>query len=119
MKRTDIRLAAVRGNQKAAIEVKIADTRWSLTDLERALRNQLVGQYLRHESSKAGCLLLTYDGTKTYWEHPETGARLRFREAVDYLAAVAKEIERDMAHGVRLTVCGLDLTDPILAPAHR
>lgn len=119
VKRTDIRLAAVRGNQKAAIEVKIADTRWSLTDLERALRNQLVGQYLRHESSKAGCLLLTYDGTKKYWEHPETRGRLSFREAVDYLAAVAKEIERDMAHAVRLTVCGLDLTDPILAPAHR
>src|SRR5437588_3992315 len=54
LKRTDIRLAAVRGDQRAVIEIKIADQRWSLTDLEGALRNQLVGQYLRHQSCKAG-----------------------------------------------------------------
>ena len=116
-KRTDIRLVTVHGNQKAAIEVKIAD-KWSMTDLERALRNQLVGQYLRHGSSKAGCLLLTY-GTNKYWKHPETGVHLSFPKVIDYLASVAKEIERDMAYGVRLKVYGLDLTDPVLKPAHR
>lgn len=55
-KRTDIRVAAVRGNQKATIEIKIADKGWSVKDLERALREQLVGQYLCHDSCKAGCL---------------------------------------------------------------
>lgn len=119
LKRTDIRLASVHGDQKAVIEVKIADARWSLTDLEQSLRNQLVGQYLRHESSKAGCLLLIYDGTKDYWVHPETGTRLIFLETVGYLDTVAKKIEHDKAYGVRLTIYGLDLTDPILAPAHR
>ncbi len=118
-KRTDIRLAAVRGDQKAAIEVKIADNRWSIADLERALRNQLIGQYLRHESCKAGCLLLTFNGAKTYWEHPETRARLSFPETISYLADIAKTLEQETAYGVRLLVYGLDLTDPILVPAHR
>ena len=68
-KRTDIRLAAVRGEQKAAIEVKIVD-KWSMADLERALRNQLVGQYLRHETCQAGCLLLTFHGTRQHWAIP-------------------------------------------------
>lgn len=111
-KRTDIRLASVRSNQKAVIEIKIADKRWSLGELESALRNQLVGQYLRHEGSKAGCLLLTYDGEKSYWEHPETHVRMNFREIVDYLRAAAEAIEREQNYGVRLKVHGLDLTDP-------
>jgi hypothetical protein len=40
-------------------------------------------------------------------------------KAVAYLGEVAKEIEGEMIYGVRLAVYGLDLTDPILAPAHR
>jgi len=117
-KRTDIRLSTVLGDQKAAIEIKLADKRWSLTQLERALRNQLVGQYLRHQDSKVGCLLLTYDGTKSFWRHPDTQGRLSFPEMVGYLEGIAKKIEHDMEHDVRLAVCGLDLTDPVLAPAH-
>jgi hypothetical protein len=118
-KRTDIRLASVRSDQKAVIEIKIADRRWSLSELESALRNQLVGQYLRHEGSKAGCLLLTYDGEKSYWEHPETRAHMNFREMVDFLKAAAEGIEREQNYGVRLKVHGLDLTDPILASVLR
>lgn len=118
-KETDIRLSAVRGDQKAAIEVKIADQRWSRSDLERALRNQLVGQYLRHETCKAGCLLLTYNGEKKYWVHPITKKHLDFTGLVAYLNNAARELEIESNHGFRLTVFGLDLTDPVLAPAHR
>jgi hypothetical protein len=118
-KRTDIRLAAVRADQKVVIEVKLADTRWSLTDLERALRNQLVGQYLRHETCKAGCLLMTYDGQKEYWIHPVTGKRLNFDDMVAYLNERARALEIECRHDIRLAVFGLDLTDPVLAPAHR
>ena len=35
-KRTDIRLLTNKGNQKAVIEVKIADKRWTLSQLERS-----------------------------------------------------------------------------------
>jgi hypothetical protein len=118
-KRTDIRLAAVQGGHRAAIELKIADTRWSIRDFEIALRNQLVGQYLRHEGSRAGCLLLTYDGTKGYWEHPVTKTHLGFAEVVDYLSDRACAVESEMNYEIRLAVYGLDLRDPELAPAHR
>lgn len=116
LKRTDIRLAAVRGDQKAVIEVKLADQRWSLKQLERALRNQLVGQYLRHERCKSGCLLLTYDGSKKYWMRGRD--RLNFQEVVAHLSGHARELEAENQHAIRLAVFGLDLTDPVLAPAH-
>ena len=118
-KRTDIRLLAVRGDQKCVIEVKLADTRWSLTDLEHALRAQLVGQYLRHATCKAGCLLLTYDGRKKFWTHPVTCEHLEFDAMVAYLNEKAKDLEAESAHCIRLGVFGLDLTDPMLEPAHK
>ena len=74
-KRTDIRFLSVRSGKKAVAEVKIAD-KWSLNQLEDALWDQLVGQYLQHEDCKAGCLLLTYHGRKCYWLHSESKSRL-------------------------------------------
>ncbi|HEX6903847.1 MAG TPA: hypothetical protein VF789_29320 [Thermoanaerobaculia bacterium] len=112
-KRTDIRLVAMHGEQRAVIEVKLADKRWSLTDLEQALRNQLVGQYLRHNTCQAGCLLLTYDGTKKRWRHPVRKTYLSFLEVAEHLSALAEIIEQELRHTVRLAVVPLDLTDPL------
>ena len=76
-KRPDIRLGTVGGpDARVVMEVKIAD-KWTLTELAEALRKQLVGQYLRHESCAAGCLLLTCRGKKKWWRRPDSGKRLR------------------------------------------
>ncbi|MGX9725775.1 MAG: hypothetical protein ACTFAK_00185 [Candidatus Electronema sp. VV] len=117
-KKPDIRLSAVHGDQQAAIEVKLAEN-WSINDFRRALSNQLVGQYLRHESCKAGCLLLTCNGSKSYWEHPKTKKRVYFPELIKLLQTEAKAIEQEKNHEIRLAVFGLDLTDPYLEPAHK
>lgn len=116
-KEPDIRII-VSNDLKAAIEIKMAEN-WSLSDLERALRNQLVGQYLRHESCKAGCLLLTCNDQKRRWKDTETKARLCFPDVVEHLKRIAATIEEETAHTVCVDVFGLDLTDPALAPAHR
>ena len=118
-RRTDIRLSAVDGGHRAVVEVKIADNGWSLADLERALRSQLAGRYLRHTTCKAGCLLLTYHGSKRYWLHPETRKRIGFSEVVEFLRDRSRSIEQETSHEVRLAVFGLDLTDPPRVPAHR
>ena len=114
-KHPDIRLSVVNGDLKAVVEVKIAEN-WTLTDLERALRKQLVGQYLRHASCRAGCLLLTYHGRKPYWyrKQSETRKRTMFPELVALLNDKARAIENESARDVRVAVFGLDLTDPPL-----
>ena len=111
-KETDIRLRSSNGEQKAAVEIKIADGRWSLTQLRDALRTQLVGRYLRDATCKAGCLLLTCHDKDKYWIHPETRKRIRFREMIDYLNGESKIVEIEEHHEVRVAVFGLDLTDP-------
>ena len=110
-KHPDIRLSVANRDLKAVIEVKIADN-WTPTELERALRNQLTGQYLRHSNCRAGCLLLTYHGRKRYWIHPEIRKRMTFSELAALLNDKARDIENESAHGIRIAVFGLDLTDP-------
>jgi hypothetical protein len=119
-KKPDIRLSAVQeGKQQAAIEIKLAiKARWSMRDFKQALKNQLVGLYLRHETCRAGCLLLTYNGSQTYWIHPETRKRVYFPELIKELQAAAQKIEAERNHEIRVAVFGLDLTDPHLEPAH-
>lgn len=114
----DIRLSAIGVDHRVAIEVKIADNDWSLTDLEQALRGQLVGQYMRHSNCKGGCLLLTYHGRKHYWIHPDTKARLTFLEIVQFLKDIAQTIEQENSYDIRIAVFVLDLTDPPLASDH-
>ena len=109
-KQPDIRLSVTNRDLKAAVEVKIADN-WTPTELERALRNQLVRQYLPHSNCRVGCLLLTCHGRKTFWRHPQTRKRITFSELVTLLNDKARDIEDDSAHGIRIAVFGLDLTD--------
>ena len=118
-KEPDIRLLAVKGDQKAAVEVKIADNHWTGPRLEQALRDQLVGQYLRDANCKAGCLLLTYHGRKSYWEHPDTREHLGFSELVAFLKDRARIIEEERLHDIRVAVFGLDLTAPSSEAAHQ
>lgn len=109
-KETDIRLV-VSQTLKAVTEIKIGD-RYSVNELLDALESQLLGQYLRHSSCAAGCLLVTYAGRKSF-EHPITGAPLAFAEVIDLLSARAAELEAASKGRVRLGVFGLDLTDPL------
>ncbi|WP_050028199.1 hypothetical protein [Verrucomicrobium sp. BvORR034] len=112
-KKTDIRLHSVRGEVRSVIEVKIADSRWSIRDLEKALRVQLVKQYLRHKLCSSGCLLLTYNGSKKFWIEPGSRRKLAFAEVVLRLQGIAMALEEDMKHAVRIAVYGLDLTPPL------
>ena len=109
--RTDIRLLSTRDAAKAVIEVKIADTRWTLTDLEGALRTQLIGKYLRHAECRAGCLLLTCHDKDKYWIHPESRTRVKFPEIIQFLNQRAEALQAQRHHDVRIAVFGLDLTD--------
>ena len=108
-KQPDIRLSVVDAKHRAAIEVKIADN-WTLRELERALDEQLVGQYLRHENCSVGCLLLTYHGRKGHWVDSDRGLRMEFAGVVRLLKEQADQRERDSMYSIRVSVFGLDLT---------
>jgi hypothetical protein len=117
---TDIRMVANDSHVRAVIEVKIAD-RWTVKQLLRALDAQLSGQYLRHESCKVGCLLLTYAANKKkFWIDKTNGGsgRIHFDDLVTLLNKRANELTEQKGPDFHITVIGLDLRSPKLVPAH-
>lgn len=117
-KKTDIRLISPCGKHKAVIELKLADKRWNVAAFVRALEHQLVGQYLRYDGCKTGCLLLIYNGNKKYWQKPGSRDRLYFKDLINYLNEKANIIMTEN-RALQLIVIGLDLTAPKLVPAHK
>lgn len=88
-KRPDVRLrAGPEVAEPVCIEVKLADTT-GLPGLERALRAQLVGGYLRDRRSNFGILFLADRGGK--WSIDRR--RLRLTEVVEHLNELARKVE--------------------------
>lgn len=88
-KRPDIRF--VPKAMKAYGTVELKRETWTIRELEKALTTQLVGQYLRHERCRAGCLLICM-AKKRRWVHPVTHAHMDLQEVVSHLNTIASEI---------------------------
>lgn len=88
-KRPDIRFVPKAMEAYGTVELK-RET-WTIREFEKALTTQLVGQYLRHERSRAGCLLICM-AKKRRWVHPVTKTRMDLQEVVRHLNAIASEI---------------------------
>lgn len=86
--RTDIRFHPRSMQGYATVELK-RET-WSVRELERALTDQLVGQYLQHNNCRVGCLLICQAQAKR-WQHPDTSAWMSLKEVVEHLNAIARE----------------------------
>lgn len=110
-KKPDIRLLARAFPGRAAIEIKIGDS-WSVRELEDALRDQLVGQYLRAAECSVGALWVTYAGRKGF-QHPETSQKMTFEAVVQHLKAYAADIEASESGRIRIAVLPLDLRNPL------
>ena len=109
-KRTDIRMTSSYKDIETAIELKLDDKRyrWSGSQLEDALRNQLVGKYLRHKRCRSGCLLICMRERRK-WENPYNRKKMNLTETVDWLQGIADEIMKENPE-LLVSVRGLDLS---------
>ena len=109
-KRTDIRLISTVVDIESTIELKHdgEPRRWSGTDLENALQNQLVGQYLNHERCQSGCLLIVMQKQRQ-WQNPHTKKKMSLCDTVEWLQEIANEIMNERPD-LLISVKGIDLT---------
>jgi hypothetical protein len=107
-KETDIRLLSVRSKEQAVIELKLANNGYSVADLERALEEQLVGRYMKHDNCRAGCLLVTMNKPRA-WRCPDTGTILDFSALLARLRTLAANLEVQLNYQVKLAVVGIEL----------
>jgi hypothetical protein len=107
-KMPDIRLVALE-LPPTSIEIKWAH-KWSLLNLERALTDQLVGQYLKAANSSHGMLLIVNADPAETWSKRGMKEKLSFQGLVSHLAALAQEVELTKVGVIRLEVVGIDCT---------
>ena len=109
--RADIKLTASSNiDIETTIELKLDDKRyrWSGSRLEKALRHQLVDQYLSHERCRSGCLLICMRESRR-WKNPSSGTLMNLDETVDWLQGIADQIMEEMPK-LLIAVKGLDLS---------
>lgn len=125
-KRTDIQFCVPHFDVQSVIEIKVGEkTAWTVSELLKALENQLVNQYLSQRNRKAGCFLITYGGhisecskcgetvkPRTRWKDPDSGRFLDFKALIERLNMRAREIVEEHNGEICLAVFGLDLRDP-------
>ena len=87
-KKPDIRLAHPSCGGPVTLEIKIAE-RWTVSELEAAIRDQLVGQYMRDNNSRYGVLLLCSSGPPKKWNDATSRQTLGFSELVEHLCGFA------------------------------
>jgi hypothetical protein len=114
-KEPDIRLQATGSEASLPIEIKIAET-WPLHELEKALKVQLGGRYLRAKDAKHGILLLVHKEPHT-WEGPND-EKWKLSKVVEHLRAMAVETASRGEAEPQAMIAVIDVTD-VAVPAAR
>lgn len=107
--RPDIRIEHP-GMGPVSIEVKWAHHE-RLTDLEKGLKDQLVGQYLRAPNSSYGIYVLGYfSSQKGYWKERSSEKKLRFTDLITHLQDIAKNIVKEQTDVDGIEIFGIDFS---------
>ena len=110
-KEPDIRLQASGSDASLPIEIKVAES-WSLTGLEKALKVQLGGRYLRAKDAKHGILLLVHKEPHT-WDGPD-GEKWQLPDVVRHLRAMADTVASGGQTEPQAEIAVIDVTDVVI-----
>lgn len=106
-KKPDIRLV-IAGLNPTTIEIKWAHD-WSYNDLEKALHEQLVGLYMKTNSSRHGILMLANYDAKRQWQTP-SGKMIGFEQLIALLKEHVSSILKTRMDIDGLDVVGIDFS---------
>jgi hypothetical protein len=104
----DVIIASTSAPYEVAIEVKHSK-RWTLRQLDDALRNQLAEDYLKPETRRHGILVITHHLARR-WRDTETNETMTFAELIQRLAAAASTIVRNSSGVIEVRCLGIDST---------
>ena len=105
----DFRFRTRETDASVPMEIKIAES-WSLTELEAALTDQLVGQYLRDRNDRWGILLLVRQGARARGWQKRGGGYFSFEEVVEHLRAMAHSIAAEHSQAPQPAVAVIDVS---------
>lgn len=101
----DILVSSTSADAQVAIEVKNANMGWTVAQLEKAIRSQLVDDYLRTENRRNGILVVSLHKPRTWRFRGEVWG---FDRLLEHLRAFAQGIKSNSVGPVELRVFGVD-----------
>jgi len=107
----DILISSSSADVQVAIEVKNANMGWTVTQLEKALVNQLSGDYLRAENRRHGILVVSLHKHKTWRVN---GQVWDFDRLIAHLQTFASNIKSNHTGAVEVRALGIKAC-PVLA----
>jgi len=108
-KEPDVRLRAKASDANVPIEVKVAES-WTLKELEVALHQQMIGQYLRDRENRYGILLIAHQkARRDGWQKPDK-TYLSFSEIIDHLKTLAHEVAMQRPYSPQVEIVTLDVS---------
>lgn len=108
-KEPDIRMRAPKTDASVPIEIKVAES-WSLSELEAALTDQLIGRYLRAYNARHGMLLLVHQKPRPRGWQASDGHWLNFLEVVAHLRRMADTIAATAPNAPQCRIAMLDVS---------
>ncbi len=106
--RRDISVSRSASGWKITVELKVTEGGWTVTDYRDALRNQLVGLYMRARHTTVGFFVVL---RQSFREWTFGGNRVGFDQLLQLLREDALTIEGEHPT-LRLRVIGIDATEP-------
>jgi hypothetical protein len=111
----DIMLTSRHSGVDLPIEIKVVDG-MTVTEMEAALETQLCGQYLRHQSSRHGVLLLVYQHVRAMgWSLVANEPFVPFSIVLEHLETRARAIREASGMGPQPHVVAIDVST-VVAP---
>lgn len=114
-KETDVRLRSAGYPIEAVIELKVGEKDYSVADLRKALRDQLVGRYMAIENRRVGCLMISLANPDRHWKHPDDSRRMAIENVIALLQQDADQLATGLGYESLLVVWVLDLR-PLTLP---
>ena len=109
-KKPDIRLRTRSTDANVPIEIKATSSNWTLPDYQKALTDQLIGQYLRDRENRWGTLLIVHQKTRTIgWKAPD-GSRFSIGQVIEHLRSMAASIASSGQYSAQVDVILLDVS---------
>lgn len=101
----DILVSSTSADVQVAIEVKNGNKKWTVTQLEGAVRGQLAKDYLRPANRRYGILVVSLHRQRT-WRVP--GEEWDLARLIEHLKAVAQATRANGSGPVQVAVVGID-----------
>ena len=109
-KEPDIRLRTRYSDANVPIEIKATSSDWTLQDYEKALTEQLIGQYLRDRENRWGTLLIVQQKSrKNGWMAPD-GSWFSIGQVIEHLRSIAASIASRDQYSAQVDVILFDVS---------